>query len=281
MREIWSTAAGLDAAQTPFVLVTLVSARGHVPQEPGAKAIVTGEGLQAGTVGGGKIEARAIAVARDLLGGRDREPRLVQWNLQKDVGMTCGGEAQLLFEIHDGGGWQIAVFGAGHVAQALVRTLVNLDCKVLCSDPRREWREKLPASSRLRVCDSTEEALTLASESTFFVVMTQGHATDVPILSEIYRRFPRAPYVGVMGSAVKAKKMRQDLAANGVSARQLETLKCPIGFRIGGNTPAEISISVVSELLAERDSWRGNLYLAPGRKENAEPSDRETEQALF
>ena len=274
-------ASELDAAQTPFVLVTLVSARGHVPQEPGAKAVVTREGLRAGTVGGGKIEARAIAMAKELLEGRDREPRLVKWNLQKDIGMTCGGEAQLLFEIHDGGGWQIAVFGAGHVAQALVRTLVTLDCRVVCSDPRPEWREKLPASPRLRAFASTEEAMAHSNESTFFVVMTQGHATDVPILTEIYQRFPRAPYVGVMGSAVKAKKMRQDLAANGVSARQLETLKCPIGFRIGGNTPAEISISVVSELLAERDSWRGNLYLAAGREKNAEPSDRDSEQALL
>src|SRR5881394_1362 len=121
----------LMASETPLVAVTVVDVVGSVPQDRGAKMIVTHEGLHSGTVGGGKVETKAIAEAQKMLSGEIAEPtRFAQWNLNKDVGMTCGGVVKLYFESHNAGRWQIWVFGAGHTANALVNVLVHLDCHV-------------------------------------------------------------------------------------------------------------------------------------------------------
>src|SRR4051812_24559559 len=123
MRDFFHRTAELSEKREPFVVVTLLSVRGGAPADPGAKAIVTRAGLDRGTVGGGKVEARAIAHALELIGRRASEPELLVWNLQRDIGMTCGGEVTMLFETHGADRWRVAVFGAGHVAQALVRVL--------------------------------------------------------------------------------------------------------------------------------------------------------------
>src|SRR5437764_10641712 len=89
----------LMAAEVPLVAVTVVDVVGSVPQDRGAKMIVTAEGLRFGTVGGGKVETKAIAEAQRMLRGEEAETtNFVQWNLQKDVGLTCGGIVKLYFE---------------------------------------------------------------------------------------------------------------------------------------------------------------------------------------
>lgn len=255
MSGFWEAAAALWREGVPFVAVTLVSARGHAPQDPAAKALVTERGLHWGTVGGGKVEARAIAEARELLGAGFFEPRLETWNLQRDIGMTCGGEVTYLFEASAAAApWPIVVFGAGHVAQALVRALLPLRCQLTVVDHRAEWMDCLPPAGLMRR-HLTEPAAAVADAQgrSFFVVMTQGHATDVPILEAISRVHPQAPYVGVIGSRVKATKIRAELRARGVGEGFLSKLRCPIGLDFGGNDPAEIAVSVAAELLQARD----------------------------
>ena len=68
-----------------------------------------------------------------------------EWNLQKDVGMTCGGVVSMFFEnMLPKARWKIAVFGAGHVSQELIPLLLKLDCDVSCADPLIYWLNKLP-----------------------------------------------------------------------------------------------------------------------------------------
>ncbi|MES2963726.1 MAG: xanthine dehydrogenase accessory protein XdhC [Bdellovibrionota bacterium] len=262
----WTAAAELDAQGDAFVVVTMIAERGHVPQDLGAKCIVTASGLHSGTVGGGKVEARAIEEAKALLASGTAEPKLVTWNLTRDIGMTCGGEATFLFEIHHRKKWSIVVFGAGHVGQALTRTLLNLDCQVTCVDFRADWLSRLPDSPKLSkvLASEPEKIIGDLSPESSFVVMTRGHASDVPILDEIFRRHPHAPYVGVMGSDVKAARIRSDLLARGIDAGLIERLRSPIGLDLGGNDPYEIAISVVAELLKVRDEKR-----VPDRLERA------------
>src|ERR1700687_4861837 len=119
------------AAETPLVVVTVVDTAGSVPQDRGAKMIVTADGLRFGTVGGGKGETKAIAEAQRMLNGEIADnTRFAQWNLAQDVGMTCGGVVKLYFESHNAGRWRIVVFGAGHVANALITMLVHFDCHI-------------------------------------------------------------------------------------------------------------------------------------------------------
>src|ERR1019366_7669378 len=143
--SIYEQVVALENEGTPFVLVTLVEAVGSTPQDAAAKMIVTAEGLHSGTVGGGRVEAAALKVALEILGKADGKPRFASWTLKGDIGMTCGGSVKLYFEPHFGPGpWSIAVFGAGHIAQALLPVLLPLPCRITCVDARPEWLARLP-----------------------------------------------------------------------------------------------------------------------------------------
>ena len=255
MSQFLQIALQLEAEQIPYVVVTIVQSKGHIPQNPGAKAIVTAEGLKFGTVGGGKVEARAIAHAQNILTENKSAPQLEHWNLQTELGMSCGGEASYLFEPFGLTQWKIAVFGAGHIAQAFVPTLLHLPCHVICFDSRVEWLEKLPAHPNLKKilsADLSREVQNLKGYD--FTLMTQGHATDLPILKEIFTQHPDSRYIGVIGSDVKAMKIKNELKQFGINEEFLNRLRCPMGFDIGTNHPGEIAVSIAAELLQARDS---------------------------
>ncbi|HBE70224.1 MAG TPA: xanthine dehydrogenase accessory protein XdhC [Planctomycetaceae bacterium] len=241
--------------QRDFVVITLVAIRGSAPQVLGAQAVVATDGLCFGTVGGGKIEAAAVKHAQQILNSQHVEPELVKWNLQTDIGMTCGGEVQLFFQRHGATTWPIAVFGAGHVAQGLVRLLLTLDCQITCIDPRQEWLDKLPDDPKLNcVCSAMPAELVVGMpDRTFFVLMSQGHATDLPVLAEILRS-RKPPFVGVIGSRQKASVLRRDLQSEGLTEELASQFQCPIGLKLGNNTPSEIAVSIVAQLIEVRDN---------------------------
>jgi xanthine dehydrogenase accessory factor len=245
----------LESDAVPFVLVTLVEAIGSTPQDAAAKMLVTAKGLHCGTVGGGKVEAAALKLAAELLEKGDAKPRFVSWTLKGDVGMTCGGSVKFYFEPHFGAGpWNIAVFGAGHVAQALIPVLAPLPCQITCVDSRPEWLDRLPQAPNLRAIhsDSPESLVPSLPDGTFLLVMTMGHSTDRPILRRALteRSFP---FIGVIGSGAKAEVLRRELIADGVSPEQASRFHCPVGLDFGTNHPHEIALSIAAQLLSERD----------------------------
>jgi xanthine dehydrogenase accessory factor len=223
----------LERAREAFVLVILVESAGSVPQDAGAKMLVTNQGRVAGTIGGGRLEAQAIATAQEKLAARGADagrPQFASWSLRGDAGMTCGGAVKLYFEPHPAGdaGWAIAVFGAGHVAQALLPVIAPLPCAITCCDSRAEWLERLPRGHNVRVVHSENLASAIDSlpEHAFVLCMTQGHKTDRPILARALssRMFP---FVGAIGS--------------------------PLGLDFGTNHPHEIALSIAAQLVTERD----------------------------
>jgi len=245
----------LENEGVPFVLVTLVEAIGSTPQDAAAKMLVTGRGLHSGTVGGGKVEAAALKLAAEVLEKGDAKPRFVSWTLKGDVGMTCGGSVKFYFEPHFGSGpWNIAVFGAGHVAQALIPVLTPLPCKVTCADSRSDWLDRMAQAPNLRTikCESPEDLVPSLPDGTFLLVMTMGHSTDRPILRRALteRSFP---FIGVIGSSAKAEVLRRELIADGVSPEQASRFHCPVGLDFGTNHPHEIALSIAAQLLSERD----------------------------
>jgi xanthine dehydrogenase accessory factor len=250
----------LENEGVPFVLVTLVEALGSTPQDASAKMLVTREGLHSGTVGGGKVEAAALRLAAEMLDSRDPSPRFVSWTLKGDVGMTCGGSVKFYLEPHFGPGpWTIAVFGAGHVAQALIPVLVPLPARILCIDPRQAWLDRFPRARNLELIrdDAPESVVTRLPDDAFLVVMTMGHATDRPILRRALteRSFP---FIGVIGSDAKASILRSELAADGVPAGLAAGFHCPVGLRFGTNHPHEIALSITAQLVSERDRQRAS-----------------------
>jgi len=256
-------ASRLAERGVPFVTVTLVQPEGHVPQDIGAKAIVTVEGLVWGTVGGGRLEARAIEHARAMLGRAVDEhgvpravaPELVRYELHRDLGMVCGGAASLFYEVATAATWNIVVFGAGHVAQATVALLSTFHCNLVCIDPRPEWLGRLPARANLRTQLAAEPSERVASlpRGAFVLCMTQGHATDLPIVRRLLQE-GRSRFVGVIGSEAKARTLRSTLLKEGFPEAAVQAIRCPLGLPLGTNAPAEIAVSIAAQLLQERDS---------------------------
>lgn len=243
------------AKGAPFCLVILTEAQGSAPQESGAKMLCDGNGLIAGTIGGGKVEAKALGLARELI-ERKTATHSVEWHLQKDVGMTCGGRVRLYFETYSASDWHIVVFGAGHVAQALIRTLLTLDCRITCVDPRADWLAQLPESPQLvkQQANEPQKIVHALDAQSYVALMTQGHATDFPVLLEAMRRAEPFRYLGVIGSKSKRKTLVGELLAAGVAADKAERFFCPIGLPLGRSIPEEIAISIAAQLLQIRDA---------------------------
>jgi len=252
----WHHLKRLAECGRDVAVVTIIGARGSIPGEVGGKAVVSALGLEHGTLGGGKIEARALVLAQELLADAEAPPCQTRcWNLKQDIGMTCGGEMTLLFEIHRARPpWRVVIFGAGHVAQALVPVLLPLRCEVLVIDTRTDWLERLPVAENLqpREVAAFEEGVGQILPGDFVLSITQGHATDVPVLRELFLSGVELSFVGVIGSAAKRAVLLRELRVAGIPEEALATLVCPLGLPLGGNSPAEIAISIAAQLIQRR-----------------------------
>jgi len=149
----------------------------------------------------------------------------------------------------------LILFGAGHVGQALVAALRNLECTITWVDARADL---LPDTDldRVRVClsDTPEHQVDGAPPGSYFLVMTHSHALDYRLCERILARGDFA-YLGLIGSATKRRRLEQRLARKGVAAGRLARLTCPIGVAgIRGKQPAEIAIAVAAEILQVRDA---------------------------
>jgi xanthine dehydrogenase accessory factor len=241
----------------PFCVATIVDARGSIPQIVGARAIFTKKGLAHGTVGGGTLESMCQKKAIELLEGNQAvRTHFKRYNLQQDLGMTCGGELALYFEVHRQDlAWNIVIFGAGHVAQTLCRFLVELDCRVVCVDTRAEWLERLPRNDKLEACrvgnycDGIDRIVPGAD----VILMTMGHGSDLPILKAIEKRKMPTTHLGVIGSDAKSGIVRRQLVEAGLPREFIDRIICPLGDKLGNNTPAEIAVGIVSQLLRLRN----------------------------
>lgn len=271
-RDYHSQVLSLLEAGLPFVAVTMLDAIGSAPQNPGARMLVTEQGLHWGTVGGGKIEMACLARARELLSEADAPTtQFVEWNLQREIGMTCGGVVRMYFELYVQQTWRIAVFGAGHVAQALVPVLSTLKCQLKCFDAREDWTRRFAPAPNLSVTalPQPKDAVAGLARDTFIVSMTMGHAHDLPILTEALRikaEDPDAfPFIGVLGSPSKAGIIRKDLSKLGFSQELIDFVACPLGLPFGNNEPAEMAISIAGLLLQARDArMGGGKWAKPG-----------------
>jgi len=251
----------LNRAQ-PFVTVSIVDSHGSTPADVGSRMIVTDNGLDFGTVGGGRIEEQAIQEAQRLLKEKGATS-FCDWSLKADVGMTCGGRVKLYFEAWNVSPWRIVIFGAGHVTQALARLLETLPCQVTCIDPRRDWIEKLPGGIRGVVDDAPASRVDNLADDSFVLCMTKGHQSDLPVLQRIFQTSRTFPYLGVIGSRAKAAVLRKELVEAGIAPKKL-IFHCPVGLLdgdspIGSHHPSEIAVSITAQLIQARDHWRSHL----------------------
>lgn len=227
-----------------FVLVTVVDTSGSVPAKTGFKMLVTRNTIE-GTVGGGALENHAIEKARELLAQKGTAG-FIRLSL-KDLGMTCGGEVSLFMEpsLLKQNLW---IFGGGHIARELVPIASSAGFRVTVVDNRKEFADTLRFPEAWSVvCDSYEQASRLMPDGTYVVIVTHGHQHDTQILLEALRKTPPLPYIGMIGSLKKVAQARELLKKEGVT--NISNLYAPIGLETGGDSPAQIAVSIAAELL--------------------------------
>lgn len=229
-------------------LATVVRTSGSTPQTPGARLMLRANGDLVGTVGGGAIEHAVIDALRGCL--RDHKPRTIVWDLGRDLAMCCGGRMEVFVEPIEASA-KLYIFGAGHVAKPTAALAQTVGFHVTVIDDREELNteERFPGCARLRA-EPVEAAEQLAlSNNDWVLIVTHDHHLDEEAL-DVFARGPHR-YIGMIGSRRKVFRVLHRIHARR-GLPPLEKVYAPVGLDIGGTSPEEIAVSVVSELIAIR-----------------------------
>ncbi len=237
---------------TPVCVVTVAAASGSTPRKAGAKMLVFGDGRTAGTIGGGLVERAMTEAALDALQRRAARLEVFQLNATPaDArGMICGGAMTFLLE-PCGAGRHLHIFGAGHCGLALARAAAPAGFLVHVYDDRPELvtRARYPMAASLHTGSYDEMTRAFApAPDAYAAIMTHAHAHDALVLANIINT--DCVYLGMMASKKKKAETWAALTARGISAEALERVHSPIGVAIGAQTPEEIAVSILAELIA-------------------------------
>jgi xanthine dehydrogenase accessory factor len=244
--------AAVEAGE-PVAVATVIATHRSVPRHTGAKLLVRADGTTVGTVGGGEMESRVTVEARAALA--DGAPRLLRYELidleRGDAGV-CGGEVEIYIEPHLPAP-TVLVVGCGHVGRAVVELGHWAGFRVAATDDRAELvTEALLPDADVLLPGPLAEALRRmpVTPATDVVVVTRDLRVDVDALPLLLATPARS--IGVIGSTRRWRTTRRALEDRGVPADQLDRVRSPIGLEIHGETPREIALSIVGELVALR-----------------------------
>jgi len=254
MGEVLEAALRAESDDERAALVTVVGTEGSTPQKAGARMLVYADGRIVGTIGGGCLEAEMITRARQAI--EARRVQLTSYDLTPEQagedGLVCGGRMQVFIEPVEGTP-VLCLFGAGHVAQPLARMARECGFRVEVADDRVKFanEKRFPGADRIVVdeLDKAAEKMTLG-RSSYCVVVTRGHKGDAVALESVLRHEVR--FVGLLGSRPKAVHILSALAERGVARESLARVHTPLGLEIGAQTPEEIAVSILAEMIAVR-----------------------------
>lgn len=248
--NVWGEAlAELQRSGDAHVIVTLIGTRGSTPRESGSKMLVTAE-QSYDTIGGGHLEFKAIQRARELLLGQQDDQILEQYPLGATLGQCCGGQVSVLFEFFAPRGKEMLVFGAGHVAKALIPVLAGLPLRVRWIDNRDDMLpQQVPANISTCMTDDPVAEVATAAPGAYMLVLTHNHQLDFELAEAALKRGDSG-FLGVIGSATKARRFRQRLEHRGFDQGQIERMVCPVGLaEVGGKRPMEVAVSIAAQII--------------------------------
>ena len=253
------------------MLVQVIKHQGSVPRETGTRMLVAADAV-VGTIGGGHLELKAIALARGRLAAGETQAVDHHYPLGPALGQCCGGSVTLRTAPLNAAAlaawpdapplFTLQLYGAGHVGRALVRLLETLNCQVQWIDERETEFPAQPSASHIeRLCvEPVEAEVRSAPPGAFYLVLTHSHDLDLAITEAILRRNDFG-YLGLIGSATKRARFLRRFEQRGIGADALARLTCPIGVPgITGKEPELIARAVVAQMLqAAGDQRAGTL----------------------
>jgi xanthine dehydrogenase accessory factor len=282
LKAVYEALANAQAAGESGVLATVVQVEGSVPRRAGSKLFLRADHTFAGTVGGGRMEALVLTEAHALLGGG--EPRLVRYALNDiaagDPGI-CGGTVHVFIE-PVGAPPVLLVIGMGHVGRMLAELGVWSGFRVIACDDRADAWDPASVSGidRFVVCDPADVAAHIAiTPNTAIAAVTRGLPVDVRLIPALLNT--PAGYIGLIGSRRRwALTARALVREYGVSAAALERLHAPIGLELGAETPKEIALSIMAEIVMVRRGGTGAPMRWPAEVPDEPEDAREPRSAV-
>ncbi|MDC0603057.1 xanthine dehydrogenase accessory protein XdhC [Aliiglaciecola sp.] len=232
-----------------YVLLTIMGSMGSTPRAQGSKMVITDD-RQFDTIGGGQLEFEAIKHARELLANGSSTQEIQHFPLGAKLAQCCGGATHVLYEVMNQGVPQIAVFGAGHVAKALIPIIAQLPIQIHWIDNRAAQFEnfEFPTNVSPYIVEQPKDALASNPTLTHVIVMTHNHQLDYSITAEALST-KNLNFVGLIGSQTKARRFKTRLT-HIKTINELEKLHCPIGLSsVPGKLPIEVAVSISAQLI--------------------------------
>jgi xanthine dehydrogenase accessory factor len=258
MNSIYRALAELETVHRPGALCIVVKTSGSTPRHSTSKMLVYLDGHILGTVGGGELENRVIKEALASL--QDGKPRNLVYSMadprRGDPGL-CGGQVEVFVEPILPS-LMLVVVGGGHVGKAVAHLAKWLGFRVAVSDDRPEFctPESNPDADEFYNLPLAELPLNLTITSqTAIVLTTRGSNVDVAGLPSLLDT--QAGYIGVIGSRKRWNTTIIELNQQGISDEKLARIHSPIGLGIGAETPEEIAVSILAEILMLRGGGSG------------------------
>lgn len=253
--NIYEKILELQEEGTFSALATVIRTEGSTPRKAGAKMLVTLENTF-GTVGGGEFEGRVAEKAREII--KSGKSEVLSCEIEEEYGTgICGGTVEVYIEPLLPSP-KLYIFGAGHVGSIVAKMASFMDFDITVIDDREEFAnpELFPDTVNVLADDflDTIEQQLYFDKSTYVVIVTRGHEYDYEVLKACIPK--ETAYLGMMGSEQKVEKVFEKLREEGTSDNDILRVYSPIGLKINSETPAEIAVSILGQIIASR---RGNF----------------------
>ncbi|MCF8379561.1 MAG: XdhC family protein [Bacteroidales bacterium] len=252
MKDILENIRQIKTSGKKAALCIIVETKGSAPRKAGSKMIVLEDGTIQGTIGGGSLELKVMEDAPNVL--RSGIPRKFNYDLDDDLGMHCGGYAEVYIEpiLPDE---HLYIFGAGHVGKALANLAKQFSFDIILIDPREEIKRSFEDNSfKFIQQDFIEAAKDLDfGPNAYIVITTPKHKFDEEVLAVCAKK--QNAYIGMIGSKNKiALAKKRFIEENILTQEEIDRVDMPIGIKFNAQTPEEIAISILAKLIDVKNS---------------------------
>ena len=258
MPSIYQAIYEIEVNNDAAALCTVIKSEGSTPRHVGSKMLVYPDGNFVGTVGGGELESRVIKVALDVI--KIGTAQTLSYSMvdpsRGDPGV-CGGTVEVFVDPILPAP-MIVVIGGGHVGKAVVHLAKWMGFKVAVSDDRVEFcnPESVAGADAYYPVAMAELADQLkVTNQTYLVVTSRGSAVDVKGLPGLLKS--EAAYIGVIGSKRRWLTTVKALKENGIADDLIAKVHSPMGLELNAETPEEIAVSIMAEILMTRNQGTG------------------------
>ena len=252
MLEIYQEIINLISKGGQAVLATVISSHGSTPRKTQAKMLIKKDGTFVGSVGGGGVEHKIREKATEVMKSGEAQVVHIDLSGEDPTGPICGGQMDVLLEPIVPPE-TLYLFGAGHISECVAVIGKRLAFRVVVIDPRAGFNndERFPTADSLIVEEYANAFSQLdVNQKSYIVIFTHGHTFDEECLQ--FAVGTEGKYIGMIGSQKKVKEIREHLLQKGVSEQLLDRVCAPVGLDIGAETPAEIAISILAEIIKVR-----------------------------